>query len=57
MAARISWLVTVYGWNKFLAEVVLSKALQIANEAPDIYKAADRVLKPADWVVGRLTGV
>jgi L-ribulokinase len=31
--------------------------LQIANEDPAIYKAADRMIEAADWVVWRLTGV
>jgi len=50
-----SWL-DRYG-GKISSEWFFSKALQIANEAPDIYKAADRLIEAADWVVWRLTGV
>ena len=45
-----------YG-GKISSEWFFSKALQIANEAPHIYKAADRLLEAADWVVWQLTGV
>ena len=40
-----------------LLRVVFSKALQILDEAPDIYDAADRLIEAADWVVWQLTGV
>jgi L-ribulokinase len=33
------------------------KALQILNEAPDLYDAADRLIEAADWIVWQLTGV
>jgi L-ribulokinase len=45
-----------YG-GKISSEWFFSKALQIANEAPEIYKAADRLIEAADWVVWQLTGV
>ena len=45
-----------YG-GKISSEWFFSKVLQIANEDPAIYKAADRLLEAADWVVWRLTGV
>jgi L-ribulokinase len=45
-----------YG-GKISSEWFFSKVLQIANEDPAIYKAADRMLEAADWVVWRLTGV
>jgi L-ribulokinase len=45
-----------YG-GKISSEWFFSKVLQIANEDPVIYKAADRMLEAADWVVWRLTGV
>ena len=45
-----------YG-GKISSEWFFSKALQIANEAPEIYAAADRLLEAADWVVWQLTGV
>ena len=44
-----------YG-GKISSEWFFSKALQIANEAPELYKAADRMLEATDWVVWQLTG-
>ena len=34
-----------------------AKTLQIVNEDPEIYDAADRLIEAADWVVWQLTGV
>ncbi len=45
-----------YG-GKISSEWFFAKTLQIANEDPDIYDAADRLLEAADWVVWQLTGV
>ena len=45
-----------YG-GKISSEWFFSKTLQILNEAPQIYKAADRLIEAADWVVWQLTGV
>jgi len=45
-----------YG-GKISSEWFFAKALQILNEAPEIYAAADRLLEAADWVVWQLTGV
>ena len=45
-----------YG-GKISSEWFFSKALQIVNEAPEIYAAADRLIEAADWVVWQLTGV
>ena len=45
-----------YG-NKISSEWFFSKTLQILDEAPEIYAAADRLLEAADWVVWQLTGV
>ena len=45
-----------YG-GKISSEWFFSKALQILNEAPEIYSAADRLIEAADWVVWQLTGV
>ena len=39
------------------SEWFFAKALQILDEAPDVYAAADRLIEAADWVVWRLTGV
>lgn len=45
-----------YG-GRISSEWFFSKALQILDEAPEIYQAADRLIEAADWVVWRLTGV
>ena len=45
-----------YG-GKISSEWFFSKVLQILDEDPEIYKAADRMLEAADWVVWQLTGV
>ena len=45
-----------YG-GKISSEWFFSKTLQILEEAPEIYNAADRLLEAADWVVWQLTGV
>jgi len=45
-----------YG-GRISSEWFFAKALQILEEAPEIYAAADRLLEAADWVVWRLTGV
>ena len=39
------------------SEWFFSKVLQILDEAPELYAAADRMLEAADWVVWQLTGV
>ena len=44
-----------YG-GKISSEWFFSKTLQILDEAPDIYSAADRLLEATDWVVWQLTG-
>ena len=44
-----------YG-GRISSEWFFSKALQILDEAPEIYQAADRLIEAADWVVWRLTG-
>jgi len=45
-----------YG-GKISSEWFFSKALQILDEAPEIYDAADRLIEAADWIVMQLTGV
>jgi L-ribulokinase len=50
-----AWL-PMYG-GKISSEWFYSKALQILDEAPEVYDAADRFIEAADWVVWRLTGV
>ncbi|MBI5029091.1 MAG: ribulokinase [Chloroflexi bacterium] len=44
-----------YG-GKISSEWFFSKTLQILDEAPEIYNAADRFIEAADWVVWQLTG-
>ncbi len=45
-----------YG-GKISSEWFFSKVLQILDEAPEVYAAADRLLEATDWVVWQLTGV
>jgi L-ribulokinase len=44
-----------YG-RKISSEWFFSKTLQILDEAPHIYAAADRLIEAADWVVWQLSG-
>jgi L-ribulokinase len=53
-ATRQPWL-DRYG-GRISSEWFFSKALQILDEAPEVYRAADRLIEAADWVVWRLTG-
>jgi L-ribulokinase len=39
------------------SEWFYAKALQILDEAPEIYRQADRLIEAADWVIWQLTGV
>ncbi|MFO7698677.1 MAG: ribulokinase [Anaerolineae bacterium] len=50
-----TWL-SRYG-GKISSEWFFPKSLQILNEAPEIYEAADRLIEAADWIVWQLTGV
>ncbi len=50
-----SWL-NRYG-GKISSEWFFSKVLQILDEAPAVYQAADRLLEAADWVIWQLCGV
>ena len=34
-----------------------AKALQILDEAPEVYARADRLIEACDWIVWQLTGV
>jgi L-ribulokinase len=49
------WL-PLYG-GKISSEWFFSKALQILQESPELYRAADRILEAADWVIWQLCGV
>ena len=55
-AARLgeAWLPR-YG-GRISSEWFYSKSLQILDEAPSVYRAADRLIEAADWVVWQLTG-
>ena len=50
-----SWL-RRYG-GKTSSEWFFAKALQILDEAPEVYASADRLIEAADWTVWQLTGV
>ncbi len=52
---KLGWL-DRYG-GKISPEGFFPKVLQILDEAPEIYKAADRLIEATDWVVWQLTGV
>jgi L-ribulokinase len=52
---KLRWL-DRYG-GKISSEWFFSKTLQILDEDPDIFQAADRLLEATDWVVWQLTGV
>lgn len=45
-----------YG-GKISSEWFFSKALQILEEAPEVYHVADRLIEAADWVIWQLCGV
>ncbi len=53
-ATRQAWL-DRYG-GKISSEWFFSKTLQILDEAPEVYQAADRLIEGADWVIWQLTG-
>jgi L-ribulokinase len=44
-----------YG-GRVSSEWVLAKALEVLNEAPEVYAAAECIVEGADWVVWQLTG-
>ncbi|MFQ3549134.1 MAG: ribulokinase [Armatimonadota bacterium] len=44
-----------YG-GKISSEWFFPKALQILDEAPEVYEAADKLIEAADWIVLQLTG-
>ena len=45
-----------YG-GKISSEWFFPKSLQILNDAPEVYEAADRLIEAADWIVWQLTSV
>jgi len=48
------WL-SLYG-GKISNEWLVPKIMQIVEEAPEIYEAADRIIEAGDWIVWKLTG-
>jgi L-ribulokinase len=42
--------------GKVSGEWLLAKAAQIANEAPDVWRACGKFIEAGDWLVWRLTG-
>jgi len=44
-----------YG-GKISSEWLIPKIMQILDEAPEIYNAADKFIEPADWIVFKMTG-
>lgn len=63
-ATRINELAVARGENflqryggKVSSEWFFPKALQILDEAPEIYAAADKIIEAGDWIVMQLTGV
>lgn len=55
-AARGEKWLSRYG-GRISAEWAVAKALQILEEDPELYAAADRWIEAADWIVWQLTGV
>jgi L-ribulokinase len=53
-AMNQAWL-NRYG-GKISSEWFFSKTLQILDEAPEIFNAAERLIEASDWVVWQLTG-
>ena len=47
--------IQAYG-GKYSSEWFFSKVLQVLNEDPEIYDAAERFIEGADWIVWQLTG-
>jgi len=47
--------IRIYG-GKYSSEWFFSKVLQVLDEAPEIYAAADKFIEGADWIVWQLTG-
>ncbi|MBI3470954.1 MAG: ribulokinase [Candidatus Solibacter usitatus] len=54
-ADRLPEWLRVYG-GKVSSEWFFSKVLQIVEEAPEIYAAAERLIEASDWIVWQMTG-
>ena len=53
--ARGETFLSRYG-GKISSEWMIPKIMQVLEEAPEVYEAADRFLEAADWVTMQLTG-
>lgn len=42
--------------GKISSDSMITRAMQIADEAPEVYDAMDKFIEAADWVVWKLTG-
>jgi len=47
--------IRIYG-GRYSSEWFFAKVLQILNDSPEIYEAADRLIEGTDWIVWQLTG-
>jgi L-ribulokinase len=47
--------IRIYG-GKYSSEWFFAKVLQVLNDSPELYEAADRFIEGADWIVWQLTG-
>ena len=47
--------IRVYG-GKYSSEWFFAKVLQVLNDSPELYAAADRFIEGTDWIVWQLTG-
>jgi L-ribulokinase len=54
-AARNEPVMRMYN-GRYSSEWFFSKVLQIVDEAPEIYAAAERIVEAADWIVWQMTG-
>ena len=53
---RDEWWLPYYG-GKISSEWLLSKTLQILEEAPEVFHAAHKIVEAGDWIVYQMTGV
>jgi L-ribulokinase len=53
--ARNEEFIRVYG-GKYSSEWFFAKVLQVLNDSPELYEAADRFIEGTDWIVWQLTG-
>jgi len=47
--------IRIYG-GKYSYESFFAKVLQVLNDSPELYEAADRFIEATDWIVWQLTG-